>query len=55
MTARDDIATVAGQLVDLTRTLQEMGRQHQEMRDRAISQLLAACKLRRLSRCLYAE
>ena len=32
MTASDDIASVAGQLATLTRTVEEMGRQLEEMR-----------------------
>jgi hypothetical protein len=38
MTASKDIATVAGQLNDLTRTVEQMGSQLAEMRERAASQ-----------------
>jgi hypothetical protein len=38
MTASKDIAAVAGQLADLTRTVEEMGSQLAEMRERAASQ-----------------
>ncbi|TMK69441.1 MAG: hypothetical protein E6G50_12500 [Actinobacteria bacterium] len=38
MTASEDIATVAGQLADLTRTVETMGSQLKEMRERAASQ-----------------
>ncbi|HKG10762.1 MAG TPA: hypothetical protein VKB07_09330 [Gaiellaceae bacterium] len=38
MTAGDDIETVAGQLADLTRTVEQMGSQLNEMRDTAASQ-----------------
>ncbi len=38
MTAREDIASVAGQLADLTRTVEEMGQQLKVLRERADSQ-----------------
>ena len=38
MTAREDIATVAGQLADLTRTVEEMQRQLMGVVERADSQ-----------------
>ena len=38
MTAEEDIATVAGQLADLTRTVEEMHNQLQLLRERADSQ-----------------
>jgi len=37
MTARDDIASVAAQLANLTRTVEEMAGQLKEVRDRAAS------------------
>jgi len=38
MGAGDDIETVAGQLADLTRTVEQMGNQLKEMRDTAAGQ-----------------
>jgi len=38
MTDREDIAAVAGQLADLTQTVEKMGRQLNEMRESAASQ-----------------
>jgi peptidoglycan hydrolase CwlO-like protein len=38
MTADDDIAAVASQLADLTRTVEEMGRQLKALRERADTQ-----------------
>ena len=38
MTASEDIAAVAGQLADLTRTVEEMGNQLNEMRNRSTRQ-----------------
>ena len=38
MAARDDIETVAGQLADLTRTVEQMGSQLNEMLEGAASQ-----------------
>jgi uncharacterized coiled-coil DUF342 family protein len=38
VTDREDIATVAGQLADLTQTVEKMGRQLEEMRASAVSQ-----------------
>jgi molecular chaperone GrpE (heat shock protein) len=38
VTAREDIATVASQLADLTRTVHEMGNQLDEMRKGAASE-----------------
>ena len=38
MTDRDDIASVAGQLADLTRTVEEMGNQLTALRQNAASQ-----------------
>jgi peptidoglycan hydrolase CwlO-like protein len=38
MTAKEDIALVAGQLADLTRTVQQMQKQLAEFRERADSQ-----------------
>jgi ABC-type phosphonate transport system ATPase subunit len=39
MTDREDIAAVAGQLADLTQTVEKMGSQLTEMRESAASQL----------------
>jgi hypothetical protein len=38
MTDTEDIAAVAGQLADLTQTVEKMGRQLKEMRESAASQ-----------------
>jgi hypothetical protein len=38
MAAPEDTALIAGQLADLTRTVEEMGRQLKEMRGGAVSQ-----------------
>lgn len=38
MSAEDDIASVAGQLADLTQTVEEMGRQLTSLRQQADSQ-----------------
>jgi methyl-accepting chemotaxis protein len=38
MTDRDDISSVAGQLADLTRTVEEMAQQLRVMRERADNQ-----------------
>ena len=38
MTSDEDVASVAGQLADLTRTVEEMARQITALRDRADSQ-----------------
>jgi hypothetical protein len=38
MTASEDIASVASQLAGLTRTVEEMGSQLKEVRERAVSQ-----------------
>ena len=38
MAASEDTALIAGQLADLTRTVEEMGHQLKEMRDGAVSQ-----------------
>jgi predicted nucleic acid-binding Zn-ribbon protein len=38
MTASEDIASVAGQLADLTRTVEEMGNQLSALRETAASQ-----------------
>jgi hypothetical protein len=42
MTSQEDVASVAGQLADLTRTVEEMARQIAALRDRANSQEEAA-------------
>jgi molecular chaperone GrpE (heat shock protein) len=42
MTAEDDIASVAGQLADLTRTVEEMNAQLTALRERADSQQVRA-------------
>jgi hypothetical protein len=42
MTSEEDVSTVAGQLADLTRTVEEMARQIKALRERANSQEEAA-------------
>jgi hypothetical protein len=41
MTAEEDIASVAGQLADLTRTVEKMQRELDEVRQRAVASRIA--------------